>query len=129
MPDIAVSTPAPPVLEDAEVACRVTLLAELQAALAAREIQSVLVRNRRLVLRTAGTGLERSGPTEPQLHVYLAGGADVVTTDRTSYQFASGAAYRADDPCVAAAAIRSLYPPEPDADGIGARDIGPGSGT
>lgn len=123
MTDITVSTPATPVLEDAEVACRVTLLAELQVALTSRGIQSLLVRNRRLVLRRAGTGLERSGPTEPQLHVFLADGNDVVTTDCTSYQLASGPAYPAEYPCATVAAVWLRHPAEPDADGIEDRGI------
>jgi hypothetical protein len=107
MSDIALSDPAPPILKDAEVARRVTLLTTLQAALAAEGVQSVLVRNRRLVLRAAGSGLEPSGPTDPRLHMYLANGADAVTTDGTSYQLASGPVYPADNPRAVAATVRS----------------------
>jgi hypothetical protein len=85
----------------------VALLAELRAALTTQEVQSVLVRNRRLVLHAAGNGQERSGPTDPQLHVYLADGTDVVTTDRISYQLATGPSYPADDPRAVAVAFRS----------------------
>lgn len=113
MPDIALSTPARPVLPESEATLRVTLLAELQSALAAPGIQSVLVRNRRLVLRASGPW-EPSGPTEPHLHVFLADGTEKVTTDGTKYHFTSGPAYPADDPQAAAADLRAACYPSSD---------------
>jgi len=85
---------------------RVTLLAELQAALAALGIQSVLVRKRRLVLRSAGNDLEPSGPTNPQLHVFAPGGTEVATADAARYEFTAGPACPAADPQAAAASLR-----------------------
>ncbi len=106
MPHIAPSTSDQPVLAQSEVTSRVTLLAELQAALAALGIQSVLVRNRRLVLRSAGNGMEPSGPTNPQLHVFAPGGTQIATTDAARYEFTTGPACPADDPQAAAVSLR-----------------------
>jgi hypothetical protein len=107
VPDISASTATErPILDHREVARRVTLLAELQAALAALGIQSVLVRNRRIVLRAASKGWEPSGPTDPQLYVFAPDDTEIVTTDGALYQFVSGAACPADDPLAAAAGLR-----------------------
>jgi hypothetical protein len=95
-----------PVLTGAEVTRRVTLLAELQDALAALGIQSVLVRNRRLVLRSTSNGPARSGPTDPQLHVFVGDGTEIATTDGTRYQFTVGMACPVGDPQAAAASLR-----------------------
>lgn len=104
MPDTAASI-ARPILDEPEVTRRVLLLAELQGALAAHGVRSLLVRNRRIVLRSAGTGLERSGPTDPQLHVYTADATEIVTTDGTLYEFSAGPAHPAADPQAAAASL------------------------
>jgi len=106
VPHMAPSASDRPVLGQSEVTSRVTLLAELQAALAALGIQSVLVRKRRLVLRSAGTGLEPSGPTNPQLHVFAPGGTEIATTDAARYEFTTGSAFPAADPQAAAAGLR-----------------------
>src|SRR5215467_7081154 len=107
MPATAPSTAARPVLTDAEATRHVMLLAELQAALATRGMQSLLVRNRRLVLRAEGSGLEPSGPTDPQLHVYADDGTEIATTDGARYEFTTGPACPAGDPQAAAASLAS----------------------
>jgi hypothetical protein len=54
------------VLTDAYATSRRLLLAELQAALNAIGVRSVLAGNRRLVLRYEQDHYEPSGPTDPQ---------------------------------------------------------------
>lgn len=103
--DIAPGTADQPIISDAEVTRRVALLAELQAALGAAGVQALLVRNRRIVLRSAGTGREPSGPTDPQLHIFLDDGTEIATTDGTRYEFTTGPAHPATDP---QAAVDSL---------------------
>ncbi len=96
--DPRTSSPASPVLLKPEVTHRVTLLAELQAALTAHGVQSVLARNRRLVLSSSGRGPNQSGPTDPQLHIFRDDDqTDLATTDGTSYRFADGRTHPADD--------------------------------
>jgi len=97
--------PAKPVLPESEVARRVLLLAELQAALDALGAQAVLVRNRRIVLRDEGSDLGSSGPTDPQLHIFLGDGSEIATTDGTQYEFTTAQAHPADDPQAAAGSI------------------------
>ena len=104
MPDTAISQ-VQPVLPDAEVARRVTLLADLQAALTALKVQSVLARNHRLVLLSAGNGPEPSGPTSPQLHIFFDDGTVIATTDGTRYEFTAAPARPAGDPQAAAASL------------------------
>lgn len=109
MPQSTLCTPSPrpPVLPDAQVTRRVALLTELQNALAAQGLDSVLVRTRRLVLRSDGGRVEPSGPTDPQLHIFAPEGKDIATTNGTVYCFASGQAHPTDDPCGAATARKA----------------------
>lgn len=107
--------PARPVLAESEVTRRLMLLVELQAALAAHGVQSLLVRNRRIVLRAQGSGLEPSGPTDPQLHIFVGDGTQIATTDGARYEFTTGPAHPASDPQAAAASIASrlrIHPQE-----------------
>lgn len=105
MTEIASNISGRTILREAEVIRRLTLLTELQAALAALGIQSLLVRNRRLVLRSAGNSLEPSGPTDPQLHIFGNDGTEIATTDGTNYEFSTCPAHPADDPQAAAASL------------------------
>jgi hypothetical protein len=105
MTEIATNISDRTILREEEIVRRVTLLTELQAALAALGIQSLLVRNRRIVLRSAGNGLEPSGPTNPQLHVFADDGTEIVTTDGELYEFSTCPASPADDPQAAAASL------------------------
>lgn len=57
------------------------------------------------MLRSAGSGLERSGPTNPQLHVFAADGTEIATTDGARYQFSACPAHPASDPQAAAAGL------------------------
>lgn len=99
--------PARPILDESEVIQRVMLLAELQVALVARGMQSLLVRNRRIVLRSAGTGLEPSGPTNPQLHIFQDDGTEIATTDGTRYEFATRLVHPVADPQAVAESLAS----------------------
>jgi hypothetical protein len=93
----------PPVLAKEEASRRAALLADLQAALAAHGVPSVLARRHRLVLSGASTTTcALSGPTDPELHIFLPDGKDIATTRGRSYHFASGHAHPADDPAQAA---------------------------
>lgn len=115
MPENAQITPRnPPILAQAEVARRMLLLADLQAALAAQGIRSVLARNHRLVLHYNGSPCGPSGLTDPQLHVLTPERTVIATTDGTTYSLASGAECPTDDPAAAATVIRHnrrLLPP------------------
>jgi hypothetical protein len=93
---------SPPVLAKAEVSRRMLLLAELQGALARRDIHSVLARNHRLVLQYKSSPCQPSGLTDPRLYIFLPGGTDSATTDGTSYHLAIGRQYLASDPAAAA---------------------------
>ena len=99
----------PPILAEAEADRRRGLLAELQDALAARSIQSVLASRRRLVLRALDPW-GPSGRTDPQLHIFIPGQPDIATTDGTSYSLSNGAKHAADDPVRAADAITHTQP-------------------
>jgi hypothetical protein len=87
-----------PILAEAEATHRVSLLAAMQTALTAQGVDSVLVRNRRLVLRSGSGRLDPSGPTEPELHIFAPEGKNIATTDGAEYHFASGKMHPADDP-------------------------------
>ena len=96
-----------PILADDQVARRMRLLRDLQAALARMGVHSVLARNHRLVLRWYSAGpFGPSGPTDPELHVFTPSGTAVATTDGTAYRLASGFNYPAADPAAAAAMVR-----------------------
>ena len=71
MPD---NEPPRPVLSQAEATRRMTLLTDLQDALAARGIRAVLAKRRRLVLRSSQP-VTPSGPLDPQLHIFHPGRA------------------------------------------------------
>jgi hypothetical protein len=95
-----------PVLAEAEVARRQLQLADLRAALASASIDSALAGRHRLVLRYQAEGpCEPSGPTDPQLHVFLAGGKVVVTTDGMMYHLPGGVTSPASDSAGAAAIL------------------------
>jgi hypothetical protein len=81
-----------PILADAEVTCRMLLLAELQAELTATGTRAVLARNHRLVLRYNDAPLAPSGLTDPCLHIMLPAGTRTATTDGTSYRTSDGTA-------------------------------------
>jgi len=103
------ATPAPAaalILATAEVTRRMLLLAELQDALTALGVRSVLARNHRLVLRYNRVPSGPSGMTDPQLHVFTPDGTCVATTDGTTYRLASGRQCPAADPAAAATFIR-----------------------
>lgn len=101
-----------PILDKAEVTRRMILLTRLQGALAAHEIQSVLARCQRLVLRS-DQPIAPSGLTDPQLHIFGPDGTDIATTDRTTYHFASGPEYPVSDPAGAAIATLIRQPVRP----------------
>jgi hypothetical protein len=99
--------PRPPVLATKEASRRAALLGDLQTALAAQGVSSVLARRHRLVLHGGRTTpvparFEPSGPTDPQLHIFTPDGTDIATAHGSTYHFTSGRAHPADDPARAA---------------------------
>lgn len=105
-----VLTPArPPILAESEVARRMALLTELQAALARLEIHCVLARNHRLVLQYNRNPCAPSGLTDPKLHIFGPDGTDIATTDGTTYRLASGPVYPASDVAAAAATVAQRH--------------------
>ena len=107
-------TPAsPPILAEADVCRRMLLLSELQTALEAQQVRSVLARNHRLVLHYSTSPCEPSGLTNPQLHIFGPHRTDIAATDGTTYTLASGSEYPAADPAAAASAIRHGRRAEP----------------
>jgi len=98
---------SPPLLLDAEVVHRMALLAELRSALSAKCVDSVLVRNRRLVLRY-NNPFAPSGPTNPTLHILSPDHMGIVTTDGSTYSLPSGQKYSVSDPATAALTIIEL---------------------
>ena len=104
---------AAPSLTKTEFDRRKAILGLLKNALAARQISSVLVGRRVLVLRSAQgqhrsfRGREFAMPADPQLYVFGTGGVDVhiVTTDGDSYWLGGGRAVAVVDPGDAAQAI------------------------
>src|SRR6266699_4037888 len=109
MPETTQSSPdaySAPILQEAEVARRMHLLAELQDALAALGVRSVLARNHRLVLQYNRVPYGPCGMTDPQLHVFTPDGTCVATTDGTTFHLASGRQCPADDPAAAATFVR-----------------------
>ena len=109
MPENAQSVPqatGTPILAKAEVTRRMLLLAELQDALAALGVRSVLARNHRLVLQYNRVPSGPSGMTDPQLHIFAPDGTCVATTDGTAYRLASGRQCPAADPAAAATFMR-----------------------
>ena len=98
--------PREPILTEAEVARRMSLLAELQAALTAQGIRCVLARNHRLVLHYNVVPSGPSGMTDPVLHIFTPEGTDIATTDGSSYHLARGEKCPACDPVAAAVLIR-----------------------
>lgn len=101
-----VTSASPPILAEAEVCRRMLLLSELQAALAALGVRSVLARNHRLVLRYGGGPCEPSGLTNPTLHILRPDCAAIATTDGGTYRLSSGQEYSADDSGATATAIQ-----------------------
>jgi len=96
----------PPILADGEVARRTHQLTELQDALAALGVRSVLARNHRLVLRYNRVPSGPSGMTDPELRILAPAGTHIATTDGTTYRLASSQEYPAGDPAAVAALIR-----------------------
>ena len=102
------ATPAPaaaPILATAEVTRRMLLLAELQDALAALGVRSVLARHHRLVLQYNRVPSGPSGMTDAQLYIFAPGGTDIATTDGSTYRLASGQEYPVGNPAAASALI------------------------
>jgi hypothetical protein len=98
------------ILTAAAVQNRVDLLGAMKEALAARSVESVLVTRRTIVLRPKAPAI-LSGPTDPELYVWVASGLDVVTTDGTQYRSASGYVHPgrdADEAVASVAASRAL---------------------
>lgn len=101
-----VTATATPILDEAEAARRILLLAELQAALSALGVQSVRAGRHRLVLRYNNPPpLLPSGPTDPTLHIFGPANTLIATTDGTIYRLDDGQESPASDPAAAAAAI------------------------
>jgi len=94
--------PRPPILAREEASRWEALLGDLQSALAAQGVSSVLARHHRLVLEGGSTRCAPSGPTDPQLHIFTPHGTDIATAHGSAYHFATGPAYPADDPGQAA---------------------------
>jgi hypothetical protein len=103
------NTPRTLILTQAEVAGRMLLLAELQVALAALGVQSVLARNHRLVLRSSRGPCAPSGLTNPHLHIVTPDGSNIATTDGSTYSFASGQVCPANDPEAVATIVRENH--------------------
>jgi hypothetical protein len=93
------------ILTDSDANRRLRLLSDLREALSALGIESVLVRNHRLVLRYRTAPYEASGLTDPQLHVFTAGVRQVATTDGTAYWVDRAAQFLALDAADAATFI------------------------
>jgi hypothetical protein len=91
----------PPILAREEATRRTALLTDLQSALAAQGIRSVLARHHRLVLGGSQTKCEPSGSTDPQLHIFTSPGKDIATASGSAYLFASGAEHPVNDPAQA----------------------------
>ena len=92
----------PPILAREEAGRRTALLADLQTVLAAQGVNSTVVGRRRLVLEGGKTNCAPSGPTDPQLHIFIPGGTRIVTTNGRTYLLDGSRAYPVDDPAVAA---------------------------
>ncbi len=100
----------PPILDKEEASRRAALLGDLQSALAAQGVDSVLARTHRLVLEGASAKSTPSGPTDPQLRIFTTGGTSIATTNGRTYLI-DGDTYPAGDPhAAAAAACRNAVP-------------------
>jgi len=110
MPAAEYHASAPPdalILDEAEVARRKLLLAELQAALTGAGLQCTLTCRHRLVLRYSDEPPHApSGPTDPALHVF-GRIPDVITTNGTCYRLRNGQEFPISDHSALAAAISS----------------------
>lgn len=95
------------ILESDEVDRRMLLLAGLQDALHGLGVTCYLARHQRLVLRYAEGPLEPSGPTNPQLHIFLTGSPQSVTTDGACYRLGKRE-FPVSDPAAAAGDMRRL---------------------
>ena len=96
-----------PILDEAEVARRMSLLTELHGALGERGFRCILARNHRLVLHYGSAPTAPSGLTNPTLHVFLPNGVETVTTDGVDYALPRGRSCPVTDPAAAVAAIAS----------------------
>jgi hypothetical protein len=102
---------ATPILDDAAVARRKSLLAELQAGLAGSGFECVLAGRQRLVLRYSEPPPHApSGPTNPALHI-TSPAPDVVTTDGACYRLRDGREFPVTDVSAAVAAICGALEP------------------
>lgn len=97
---------ASPVLDEPEADRQALMLAELQAALTALDVNTVLARRHRLVLRYSDPPpLAPSGPTSPSLHIFAPDGTRTAIADGSVYQLDDGRTFPIGDPATAAAAI------------------------
>jgi hypothetical protein len=88
---------------------RKAVLIQLQDALAARGIESVLVGRHALTLRSHGRGpAQPSKSGDPELHVVGAGRHRIVTTDGRHYRLGDNRMHPADDPRGAAGFVLSI---------------------
>jgi hypothetical protein len=91
-----------------EVDRRKVVLIQLQDALAAQGIESVLVGRHALTLRSHGHGpAQPSRPGDPELHVLGAGRHRIITTDGRHYRLRDSRMHPADDPRGAAEIVLS----------------------
>jgi hypothetical protein len=94
-----------PILDETDVAIRMAALKRLQAALEELGIPSVLVGRHRLVLRYNDPSCPRSGLTDPELRIFIAGRQARATTDGACYRLGSRQQFPASDPAAAAGRI------------------------
>jgi hypothetical protein len=101
MPQQGLTAEPAPSLSGPEADHRKAILNQLKDALEARRISSVVVGRHTLVLRSGGCGAPPKS-ADPQLHIFVAGGIDIVTTDGDVFRFTSGHTHPAADPSGAA---------------------------
>jgi hypothetical protein len=101
-----------PILDDAEAARRLLLLAQLKTALADLGFQCTLARKHHLVLRYADGVAGPNGLTDPQLYVFTEPAPAKVTTDGVVYQVSDSQKFPAANPTAAAAVISRALDPD-----------------
>jgi hypothetical protein len=95
-----------PVLDEPEADRQALMLAELQAALTELDVNTVLARRHRLILRFSHPSpLAPSGPTSPTLHIFAPDGTRTAMADGSVYQLDDGRTFPLGDPATVAAAI------------------------
>lgn len=92
------------IVDEAEVARRMRLLAALRETLERRQIRAVLARNHRLVLRYGEGSCGPSGLTDPELHVFGPERKHVVTIKDNAYVLDGGRQFKS-PPATAAAIV------------------------